>query len=121
MLGGGLSGYSDINHGSMFHILAEEGLLSNNSNVHLGTRSMLFDSRADLENDEHCGFSIIRADDIDRIGVKGIIARVTEIVKDLPTYVSIDIDSLDPGKQLRRELIFFYVAHFNPLLRFVQS
>ncbi|RDW78954.1 uncharacterized protein DSM5745_05806 [Aspergillus mulundensis] len=97
VLGGGISKCSDINHGSMFHILAEEGALLPDANVHLGTRSMLFDATADLENDARCGFSIIRASDIDRIGVQGIIERVGDIVGDMPVYVSINVDSLDPA------------------------
>ncbi|KAH6995343.1 arginase family protein [Ilyonectria destructans] len=97
IIGGGLSKYSDINHGSMFHMLAEEGSISNNSNMHLGTRSMLMDEHADLDNDARCGFSMVKASDIDRLGVDGIVDKVKARVKDLPTYVSIDIDSLDPA------------------------
>ncbi|KAL4902907.1 hypothetical protein BDW74DRAFT_169195 [Aspergillus multicolor] len=97
VLSGGISKYSDINHGSMFHILAEEGALLPDANVHLGTRSMLFDASADLENDARCGFSIIRASHIDQIGVQGIVRRVKNIVGDMPVYVSIDVDSLDPA------------------------
>ncbi|GIZ42925.1 hypothetical protein CKM354_000617200 [Cercospora kikuchii] len=97
IIGGGASKYSQINHGSMFHILADEGSLSNDSNMHLGTRSMLFDSHDDLDDDARCGFSIIKAGAIDRLGVDGIVGKVKRRVGKLPTYVSIDIDSLDPA------------------------
>lgn len=97
-LGGGLTKYSDITHGTMFHILAEEGLLSENSNMHLGSRSMLFDKEYDLKHDADCGFSYIRARELDEIGIEAVIERVVKTVGDENVYLSIDIDSLDPGK-----------------------
>lgn len=96
-LGGGLTKYSEINHGSMFHIAHEEGLLSNNSNMHLGIRCALFDRDYDLEHDTACGFSYIRAREIDSIGIKKIVERVVKTVGDQYVYLSVDIDVLDPG------------------------
>ncbi|WYZ38201.1 hypothetical protein EsH8_III_000115 [Colletotrichum jinshuiense] len=96
-LGGGLSKYSEISHGSMLHIAHEEGLLSNDSNMHIGSRSMLFDKIYDLKNDHRCGFSYIRAREIDNIGVDGIIKKIVEKVNDEYVYLSIDIDVLDPA------------------------
>lgn len=81
----------------MLHIAHEEGLLSNDSNMHLGSRSMLFDKHYDMENDARCGFTVIRARMIDDIGVDEIVRRVVETVGDNYVYVSIDIDVLDPG------------------------
>jgi agmatinase len=40
-LGSGLSKYAEVTHGSLLHLAHEEGLLSENSNMHLGSRSML--------------------------------------------------------------------------------
>ncbi|KAJ5796736.1 uncharacterized protein N7518_005276 [Penicillium psychrosexuale] len=96
-LGGGLTKYSEVTHGSMLHIAHEEGLLSNDSNMHLGSRSMLFDKFYDLDNDVRCGFTIIRARMIDEIGIDEIIRRIVNTVSDNYVYVSIDIDVLDPA------------------------
>ncbi|KAF7557732.1 hypothetical protein G7Z17_g478 [Cylindrodendrum hubeiense] len=96
-LGGGLTKYSEVTHGSMFHILHEEGVLSKNANMHLGSRSMLFDKDYDLENDARCGFSYIRAREIDTLGVDNIVQRIVETVGDEYVYLSIDIDVLDPA------------------------
>lgn len=82
----------------MLHIAHEEGLLSNDSNMHLGSRSMLFDKHYDMENDANCGFTAIRARMIDEIGVDEIVRRIIKTVGDAYVYVSIDIDVLDPGK-----------------------
>lgn len=103
-LGGGLTNYSDITHGTMFHILAEEGLLSEGSNMHLGSRSMLFDQKKDLKHDADCGFSYIRARELDEIGVDGVIDKIIETVGDQFVYLSIDIYSLDPGKHVTNKM-----------------
>ncbi|KAH6974396.1 arginase family protein [Ilyonectria sp. MPI-CAGE-AT-0026] len=96
-LGGGLTKYSQVTHGSMFHILHEEDLLSRTSNMHLGSRSMLFDDRYDLENDARCGFSYIRARELDEMGVENVVDRIVDTVGDEYVYLSIDIDVLDPA------------------------
>lgn len=97
-LGGGLTKYSEVTHGSMFHILHEEDLLSKDSNMHLGSRSMLFDKNYDLEHDADCGFSYIRARELDDIGVERVVERIVETVGDEYVYLSVDIDVLDPGE-----------------------
>lgn len=101
-LGGGLTKYSEINHGSMFHILHEEGLLSKDKNMHLGARSMLFDRHYDLDNDARCGFSSIRARQLDKIGIQGVIDRIVDTVGDAYVYLSLDIDVMDPGSSSSR-------------------
>jgi len=44
-----------------------------------------------------CGFDTVKARDIDRIGVQGIIDRLKERVGDTLVYISVDIDVLDPA------------------------
>ncbi|CZS88235.1 probable agmatinase [Rhynchosporium graminicola] len=96
-LGGGLTKQSEVNHGTMLHIAHEEGLLSNNSNMHLGSRCMLFDAHYDLNNDLRCGFSYIRARELDTLGVDKIVKKIVERVGDELVYLSVDIDVLDPA------------------------
>lgn len=52
---------------------------------------------ADFSNDGNCGFTIVEAREIDRIGTQGIIDKIWEVVGDGPVYLSIDIDVLDPA------------------------
>lgn len=42
--------------------------------------------------DKNVGFSIIEAHEIDDIGMSGVIEKTRKVVKDTPTYLSIDID-----------------------------
>lgn len=90
---------SDFNHGSMFWVASNEGLILNGSSVHAGLRTRLSgDDFGDYEDDDRQGFLRIETDDIDVLGVQGIIKMVMErIGTEIPTYLSVDIDVLDPG------------------------
>jgi agmatinase len=81
----------------MLHIAHEEGLLSNHSNMHLGSRSSLFDEHYDLNNDLRCGFSYIRARALDQMGVDQVVQKIIETVGTEYVYLSVDIDVLDPA------------------------
>ncbi|KAF9885242.1 hypothetical protein FE257_000602 [Aspergillus nanangensis] len=96
-LGGGLSKYAEVTHGTMLHLAHEEGLLSDDSNMHLGSRSMLFEKDYDLENDARCGFSYIRARELDTMGLDAVIRKIVATVGNQPVYLSVDIDVLDPA------------------------
>ena len=93
------SAQSDFNHGSMFWIASNEGLILNGSSAHAGLRTRLTgDDWADYDDDERQGFLRISSDDIDDFGTKGIIEMILErIGTETPTYLSIDIDVIDPG------------------------
>ncbi|EXJ90912.1 agmatinase [Capronia coronata CBS 617.96] len=90
---------ADFTHGTMFWIASEEGLIANGSSVHAGLRTRLGGlDWADYENDENQGFLRIEADDIDAVGVDGIIeAIMARMGTDIPVYLSVDIDVIDPG------------------------
>lgn len=91
------SAQSDFTHGSMFWIASNEGLILNGSSVHGGLRTRLLDW-GDYEDDERQGFLRISSDDIDEIGTRGIIDAILErIGTEVPVYLSIDIDVIDPG------------------------
>lgn len=107
-IGGNKTEYAEITHGTMLHIAHEEGLLTNRS-MHIGSRSKLIDKYYDLNHDESCGFSYIRAREMDVQGADKIIQRILEHVQGQPVYISIDIDVLDPGKlhDSLREMHFF--------------
>ena len=81
----------------MLHVAHEEGLLSNHSNMHLGSRCQLSSEHYDLENDLRCGFSFIRARELDKLGVDKIVKKIVKTVGDEFVYLSVDIDVLDPA------------------------
>ncbi|KAH8731071.1 arginase family-domain-containing protein [Phaeosphaeriaceae sp. PMI808] len=90
---------SFFNHGSMFWFAATEGLIANSSSVHAGLRTRLSgDDEEDYTDDSQQGWVRIATDDIDDIGVNGIITSIMNRVgTKIPVYLSIDIDVIDPG------------------------
>jgi agmatinase len=50
-----------------------------------------------MRNDIRCGFQMIKARDIDRIGINGVIDKLKERVAGSRVYISVDIDVLDPA------------------------
>lgn len=87
---------SEINHGLMLWKAYEEGLTSKH-NVHAGIRTKL-SGTADLDDDDEQNFVRISADDIWLDGVQSVVDKILEVVPaDTPTYISVDIDVLDPG------------------------
>jgi len=78
------------------HIAHEEGLIRNSS-IHAGIRAPVANKKYDLRNDKACGFSIIKARDIDRVGAEGLIRKLKDRVEGSKVYISVDIDVLDPA------------------------
>lgn len=87
---------SPTTHGTVFRRAFEEGLLIEDHSVHVGIRGPIYDE-LDLRDDATFGFQILRAGDIDRIGLDETVARVRRRVGDAPVYLSVDIDVLDPA------------------------
>jgi agmatinase len=54
-------------------------------------------SPEDLAEDSSFGFRIVTAMDLESDGISGAVERVRSGLGDAPTYVSIDIDVLDPA------------------------
>ncbi|KAL4903899.1 hypothetical protein BDW74DRAFT_185955 [Aspergillus multicolor] len=96
VLGGGISHYAGINHGTFLHLAHEEGLIRNTS-THVGIRAPVTRRNGDIRNDIRCGFSIIKARDLDRLGIAGIVEEIKSRVGDSRVYISVDIDVLDPA------------------------
>ncbi len=77
-----------IDHGTMFRRAVEDGILDPATSVQVGIRTT---------NDEPMGFNILDAEWVHENGIKATAARIREIVGDRKTYVTFDIDGLDPA------------------------
>ena len=64
--------------------------------MHAGIRTQLA-SLGDIKNDKRCGFAIVYANDIDRLGIQRVINRIKERIGQEKVYISVDIDVLDPA------------------------
>ncbi|GAA3475915.1 agmatinase [Streptomyces yanii] len=87
---------AELTHGSPFRRAAEEGLLDLEACVHVGTRGPLYGT-SDIADDKALGFSMLRAEQIQLEGIRWAIEAVRARIADRPTYISIDIDVLDPA------------------------
>ncbi|CAI5758858.1 unnamed protein product [Candida verbasci] len=97
-LGGGITNYMSLNHGTFLHYAHELGYIEDENNYHIGIRAPYIDSKYDKLHDSECGFHIIKANDIDKVGIKGIIQDLKNVTtKEDLVYISVDIDVLDPA------------------------
>jgi agmatinase len=83
-------------HGTPFRRAAEEGLIDTARSLHVGIRGPLY-AATDLVDTHDLGYSVISCTDYDRLGLEGVISAMRERLDAGPTYVSVDIDVIDPG------------------------
>ena len=83
-------------HGTPFRRAHEEGLLATERCAHVGIRGPLF-SPQDKVDDAGFGFTIVGAFDYLDRSVSSIADELRTRVGDLPVYVSIDVDVMDPA------------------------
>ena len=83
-------------HGTPFRRASEEGLLDPEHCLHVGIRGPLYSDK-DLAEDGVLGFQVIGSDDYQTDGVTTVVERMRARLGDVPVYVSIDIDVLDPA------------------------
>jgi guanidinopropionase len=82
-------------HGTPFRRAIEEGVLDPKRTVQIGIRGTMYDDE-DVAFGEKAGVRIIRIEEAMEKGTKAVMAEARRIVGDAPTYVSFDIDMLDP-------------------------
>src|SRR3712207_1677893 len=83
-------------HGTPFRRAVEEGLLLPERSIQVGMRGSLFDS-GDWEDARELGFELISTDEIRELGIEETMARIRQRVGDAKTYVSFDVDFVDPA------------------------
>jgi len=88
-------GNEKYTHGTPFRRAVEEGLLDPKRVVQIGIRGTMYD-REDIDFAASVGVRIIRIEEFFERGVNDVMAEAREIVGNAPTYVSYDIDFVDP-------------------------
>ncbi|MCM2293175.1 agmatinase [Allorhizobium sp. BGMRC 0089] len=83
-------------HGTPFRRAIEDGYLDPKRVVQIGIRGTMYDGE-DIEWGLQQGVRIIRIEEFEDRGVDDVMAEARAIVGDTPTYVSFDIDSIDPA------------------------
>lgn len=82
-------------HGTPFRRAVEEGLLDPKRVVQIGIRGTQYDSE-DLDFAKSVGIRVIKIEEFHARGVSDVMSEAREIVGQGPTYLSYDIDFVDP-------------------------
>ncbi len=88
-------GGTKFTHGTPFRRAVEEGLLDPEKVVQIGIRGTAYDSE-DLDFAKAVGIRIIRIEEFFERGIPDVMAEARDIVGADPTYISYDIDFVDP-------------------------
>jgi len=88
-------GESKYTHGTPFRRAIEEGLLDPKRTVQIGIRGALY-SAADKDWGLEQGIRVIEIEEYNDLGVDAVVAEARRVVGDGKTYVSFDVDALDP-------------------------
>jgi len=87
---------SRFTHGTPFRRAVEEGLLDPKRTVQIGIRGAQ-NSEEGWTFSLEAGMRVIFIEEFTMLGVEAVIAETRRVVGDGPTYVSFDVDSLDPA------------------------
>ena len=86
---------SKFHHGAPFRRAVEEGLLDPKRTIQIGIRGAVNDR--DLWKFSHdSGMRVIYMEEFYDMGYKAVIEQARQVVGDGPTYISFDVDGLDP-------------------------
>lgn len=77
-----------IDHGTMFKRAIDEGLIDADHSIQVGLRT---------HTDDDLGIEQIGAPECHRLGPEGVLERILKRVGSAKTYLSFDIDCLDPA------------------------
>jgi len=84
-----------FHHGAPFRLAVEDGVLDPKRTVQIGIRgSQAITDGWDFS--EQSGMRVIFMEEFTRMGVKAVIEEARRVVGDGPTYISFDVDGLDP-------------------------
>ena len=88
-------GDNKFTHGTPFRRAIEEGLIDPQRYVQIGIRGGLYDKNDFLWQQQQ-GVTMYSIDDCFDMGLEAVLTQAKEIVGDQSTYVTFDIDCLDP-------------------------
>jgi len=83
-------------HGTPFRRAVDDGAIDPYKSVHLGQHGTLYSEEV-MNGDKRLGFESIRSDKLVKMDPKKVVDWVAKKVGNLPVYISIDIDVLDPS------------------------
>lgn len=86
---------SKFHHGSPFRRAVEAGVLDPKRTIQIGIRGAQ-NTPEGWEYSLKNGMRVVFMEEFTEIGVKGVIDEARKVVGEMPTYISFDVDGLDP-------------------------
>jgi guanidinopropionase len=83
-----------FHHGGPFRQAVLAGVLDPERTIQIGIRGA---AEIFWGFSYESGMTVLHIEDVDRIGIEGVVAKAREVVGDGPTYISFDVDGLDPA------------------------
>lgn len=77
-----------IDHGTMFYKAVKEGLVDPERSIQVGIRTV---------NEDNLGVPTLTAREVHEMGPAAVAARIKDVLGGAPTYMTFDIDCLDPA------------------------
>lgn len=87
---------SKYSHGTPFRRAVEEGILDPKRTIQIGIRGAANSDECWTFGPNH-GIRIVYIEEFNKLGVEKVIAEARRVVGEGPTYISFDIDSIDPA------------------------
>jgi agmatinase len=91
---GGEFDQSKFHHGGPFRHAVLDGVLDPTRTIQIGIRGS---AEYLWEFSKASGMTVVHAEDVERLGIDEIVRMARAVVGDGPTYLSFDIDGLDPA------------------------
>jgi guanidinopropionase len=85
-----------VTHATTMRRAVEEGVIDPRRVVQVGLRGSLWDGH-DWDWPREAGMRVISYDEYETLGRGGVLDEIRRVVGDRPTYVTFDIDGLDPS------------------------
>lgn len=88
-------GEEKICNATPFRRAVEENLIDPKKTIQIGLRGTRF-AEDDIQGSYDLGMNVITMDEYEEMGRKAVIEEIKQVIGDSPTYITIDVDGLDP-------------------------
>jgi agmatinase len=86
----------DYSAGTLFRRAVEEGIVSAAHSIQVGMRGSLFQA-SDVSQSTDLGYDVVTTDDLFALGIADVAARISARTAGRPTYLTFDLDFVDPA------------------------
>jgi agmatinase len=91
---GGATDETKFHHGGPFRNAVLDGVLDPRRTIQVGIRGA---AEYLWEFSKDAGMTVLHAEDLDHMSTNEVVAKIREVVGDGPTYLTFDVDALDPA------------------------